>query len=142
MTHAADGVDTTVEIEDAALKRRLARIASRETALALNRKIGEGVLELVKDHLAEMSVTRHKVADRLGAPHSRLTTTTAAMPISMLPAREKSSSQRIFFFSTSQVIIAMDRALTPTATRGRVLSKRVTPSLAGRPMRPQIQVAT
>lgn len=71
MTHAADGVDTTVEIEDAALKRRIARIASRETAVALNRKMGESVLELVKDHLAAMSVTRHKVADRLGAPHSK-----------------------------------------------------------------------
>ena len=64
-------MDTTVEIEDAALKRRIARIASRETAVALNGKIGNGILELVKDHLAAMSVTRHKVADRLGAPHSK-----------------------------------------------------------------------
>ena len=45
-------------------------VASRETAFRLNKHVGSVVLELVKDHLDKMALTRHKTADRLGAAHS------------------------------------------------------------------------
>lgn len=46
-------------------------VASRETAFKLNKHVGNVVLELVKDHLDKMALTRHKTADRLGASHSK-----------------------------------------------------------------------
>ena len=64
-----NGVEITVEIDEARLKRRLA-IATPATMRELNRTIGIKVLERVKDFLARMSWTRHKVANRLGAPKS------------------------------------------------------------------------
>ena len=64
-------MEITVDIDYSKLKRRLAVVASKDTMRKLNRQIGEEVLELTKDHLDQMAVTRHKVADRLGAPHSR-----------------------------------------------------------------------
>ena len=64
-------MELTVDIDDAELKRKLAFLASREMALVINQHIGETVLERTKDHLDQMSVSRHKVADRLGAPHSK-----------------------------------------------------------------------
>jgi len=39
--------------------------------LELAQFVGRRVLEKVKDHLDEMSATRHKTADRLGAQHSK-----------------------------------------------------------------------
>ena len=68
-------MELKVEVDYSRLKRRLAVVASKDTMRSLNRQIGEEVLELTKDHLDEMAdemaATRHKVADRLGAPHSK-----------------------------------------------------------------------
>ena len=61
----------TVTVDDMGLRRKLAKITSAATMRRLNRHIGENVLEFTKDHLDKMAVTRHKVADRLGAPHSK-----------------------------------------------------------------------
>ena len=64
MTIAADFVEIKVKLDSAALRRRLAVVTSSQTMRRLNGHIGNIVLD-------EMSVTRHKVADRLGAPHSK-----------------------------------------------------------------------
>jgi hypothetical protein len=71
LTQAADGVEITVDIDYTKLKRRLSLVASGKTMTALNRHIGNVVLERVKDFLDEMAVPRHKTADRLGARHSK-----------------------------------------------------------------------
>ena len=71
MTHAADCVEIEVKLDTAALRRRLAVVTSSQTMRRLNGHIGNVVLEKTKDHLDKMAATRHKVADRLGAPHSR-----------------------------------------------------------------------
>lgn len=63
-------MEIDVEIDEAALKRRLA-IATPGTMRELNRAIGLKVLGRVRDFLADMSLTRHRTADRLGAPHTR-----------------------------------------------------------------------
>lgn len=60
-----------VRIEDEQLRRRIALVTSPETMRRLNKKIGETVLENTKNFLDDMARDRHKVADRLGAPHSR-----------------------------------------------------------------------
>ena len=70
MTRAADGMELKVEIDSAPLKRRLVLIGSSDTMRRMNACIGQVVLERVKDHLAKMSVSRHKTADRLGARHT------------------------------------------------------------------------
>lgn len=64
-------LEMTVTVDNRGLRRKLALISSAETMRRLNRHIGENVLEFTKDHLDKMAVTRHKVADRLGAPHSK-----------------------------------------------------------------------
>lgn len=71
MTQAEDFVELTVTINDAGLRRRLALIASPDTMRRLNGDMGRVVLEKTKDHLDAMAATRHKVADRLGAEHSK-----------------------------------------------------------------------
>lgn len=71
MTHAADCVEIEVKLDTAALRRRLAVVTSSQTMRRLNGHIGNVALEKTKDFLDEMSVSRHKVADRLGAPHSK-----------------------------------------------------------------------
>lgn len=52
------------------LRRRLGVVLSGERRKAMSEHVGRYVLEKVKDHLDEMSATRHRVADRLGAAHS------------------------------------------------------------------------
>ena len=69
MTIRADGVELSITI-DKALSERLGKIGTPETMRAMNEAVGNAVLERVKDHLAQMSVSRHKVADRLGATHT------------------------------------------------------------------------
>lgn len=64
-------MENAVEIDYSGLRRKLAKITTGVTRKRLNRHIGEVVLEQVKDHLDQMSVERHKIADRLGARHSR-----------------------------------------------------------------------
>ena len=64
-------MDISVEIEDTGLRRKLAFVSSRQMAKDINEAVGREVLERTKDFLDTMSVTRHKVADRLGAPHSK-----------------------------------------------------------------------
>ena len=64
-------MDISVEIEDTGLRRKLAFVSSRQMAKGINEAVGREVLERTKDFLDTMSVTRHKVADRLGAPHSK-----------------------------------------------------------------------
>lgn len=54
-----------------AVVRRISVMTSKKTARELNRHIGNVVLERVKDFLDQMAATRHKTADRLGAPHSK-----------------------------------------------------------------------
>ena len=71
MTLAADFVEIEVKLDSSALRRRLAVVTSSQTMRRLNGHIGNVVLDRTKDFLDEMSVTRHKVADRLGAPHSK-----------------------------------------------------------------------
>jgi hypothetical protein len=64
-------VEIEVKLDSAALRRRLAVVTSSQTMRRLNGHIGNVVLEKTKDFLDEMSVCRHKVADRLGARHSK-----------------------------------------------------------------------
>lgn len=72
LTQAAYGVAIIgIKIDDAQLRKRLSVIASKEALREINRDMGLVVLERTKDFLDEMSATRHKVADRLGAPHSK-----------------------------------------------------------------------
>lgn len=49
------------------LRRRFRVLLDGSGRRRMNEHIGRAVLEGVKDHLAEMSVSRHKVADRLGS---------------------------------------------------------------------------
>ena len=64
-------MEVEVQIDDKAVKRRLARITSTQMRRRLVEHVGGVVLERTKDFLDEMAVTRHKVADRLDAPHSK-----------------------------------------------------------------------
>lgn len=64
-------MEITVQLDDSQLKRRLGVIMSSRTMRRVNESVGLVVLERTKDFLDEMSVSRHKVADRLGARHSR-----------------------------------------------------------------------
>ena len=64
-------MEVEVQIDDKAVKRRLARITSTQMRRRLVEHVGGVVLERTKDFLDQMSVTRHKVADRLGASHSK-----------------------------------------------------------------------
>ena len=60
-----------VEISDRTLMRRISRISSPAVMSAMNKQIGIEVTERLKDFLGEMSVSRHKTADRLGAKPTR-----------------------------------------------------------------------
>lgn len=64
-------MELSVKIDDAGLRRKLALVSSRDTALRMNRAVGNAVLEQTKGFLAQMSVTRHRVADRLGATYTK-----------------------------------------------------------------------
>ena len=46
-------------------------MASKGMLREMTRSVASSLLEFVKDHLDEMAATRHKVADRLGAEHTR-----------------------------------------------------------------------
>ena len=62
----------TVECKGAAdAVRKAARILSRESMRGMNGHVGAYVLEKLKDFLDEMSVSRHRTADRLGAKPTR-----------------------------------------------------------------------
>ena len=63
-------MELKVKIDAKNLLRRIALVTSRETVLRLNRRIGEVVFAHTKGHISEMSPSRHRVADRLGAEHS------------------------------------------------------------------------
>lgn len=52
------------------LRKKLRVILSAEGRRSMNRAIAKQVTEGVKDHIARASVSRHKVADRLGAPRT------------------------------------------------------------------------
>lgn len=52
------------------LRRELGVRLTAASRASLNRKIGERVVDLLRGHLAKMSGSRHKVADRLGATHT------------------------------------------------------------------------
>ena len=64
-------MELTVQLDDSRVRRRLGVIMSDRTMLKVNESVGLVVLERTKDFLDEMSVSRHKVADRLGARHSK-----------------------------------------------------------------------
>lgn len=53
------------------LARRIGAVASKGMLREMTRSVASSLLEFVKDHLDEMAATRHKVADRLGADHTR-----------------------------------------------------------------------
>lgn len=53
------------------LQQKLGTYISQPAMLQLNREIGINVRERTADHLARASVSRHKVADRLGARHTK-----------------------------------------------------------------------
>lgn len=69
MTQAVGCVDIELKIDDAAFRNQLATLegAGRE----MHRVVGAAVLEKVRDHIAQMSVSRHKTANRLGATPTR-----------------------------------------------------------------------
>ena len=48
----------------------LGRMLAPEAMARMNREIAFAVAEMIADHLARASVSRHKTADRLGAPHT------------------------------------------------------------------------
>lgn len=58
------------DISDEGLRRRLSKLASPELMQGLHEALGTAVLERLKDHLSQMSVSRHKTAGRLGATHT------------------------------------------------------------------------
>ena len=64
-------MEVEVQIDDKAVRRKIARITSAPMRRRLVEHVGVQVLEQTKDFLDEMAVSRHKVADRLGAPHSK-----------------------------------------------------------------------
>lgn len=53
------------------LRSELGALLGNERMRRMNREVGINVRERVADHLARASVTRHKVADRLGARHTK-----------------------------------------------------------------------
>ena len=60
--------DLSISVEGVEqLRRKLGVLLDGRGQRRLNEHIGVAVLEGVKDHIAEMSVSRHKVADRLGS---------------------------------------------------------------------------
>lgn len=60
--------DLSISVEGVEqLRRKLGVLLDGGGRRRMNEHIGRAVLEGVKDHLAEMSVSRHKVADRLGS---------------------------------------------------------------------------
>lgn len=74
MTEAAISVMYDMEIAAEGVERvrsELGALLSRSSMLRLNREIGINVREHTADHIARASVTRHKVADRLGAKHTK-----------------------------------------------------------------------
>ena len=69
-------MEVEVQIDDKAVRRKIAKITSTQMRRRLVEHVGGVVLEQTKDFLDEMAagddgVNRHKVADRLGAPHSK-----------------------------------------------------------------------
>lgn len=52
------------------LRRKLGVVLDNGGRRRMNEHIGRATLEGVRDHIAQMSGTRHKVADRLHAPHT------------------------------------------------------------------------
>lgn len=63
-----------LEINTEGLERtrsELGALLTPSAMLRLNREIGINVRERTSDHIARASVTRHKVADRLGAKHTK-----------------------------------------------------------------------
>lgn len=62
----------TIEVKAAGKAiREITRVFSRESLRGLNGHVGVYVTEKLKDYLDEMSVSRHKTADRLGAKPTR-----------------------------------------------------------------------
>ena len=60
-----------VDVDMRELARRIGAVASKGMLREMTRSVASSLLEFVKDHLDEMAATRHKVADRLGAEHTR-----------------------------------------------------------------------
>lgn len=60
----------SIGIDSTKATRKLAKIGSKETRRQINEVVGMATLEHVRDHLSTASVSRHKVADRLGATHT------------------------------------------------------------------------
>lgn len=61
----------TVQVEGVEqIKKALGAAFTPEARRRMTREIGFAVQEKTADHLAQASVTRHRTADRLGAPHS------------------------------------------------------------------------
>lgn len=54
------------------LRKELGALLNANTMRRMNRELGINVRERTADHIAQASVSRHKTADRLGAPHSKL----------------------------------------------------------------------
>ena len=61
--------DVDIDLKDVA--RRIGVVASRSLIPEMTRNVAANMLNFVQDHLDQMASTRHKVADRLGATHTR-----------------------------------------------------------------------
>jgi hypothetical protein len=78
----------TVKVEGVTLlEKALKRPFATDVQRRMNMEIGFNVQERVADHIAMASVTRHKSADRLGAPHSGF--------LEFAPGRIKSESKHV-----------------------------------------------
>ena len=109
-------MDLTVGIDSAAaMEARLGKLASPSLMAKMNKTIGRSVLEETKDHLATMSGSRHKTADRLGAKHTNFLEYAAGRTI-LAGADEKSAT--IVVQNTPGLSRAFgDVTVTPTGGR-------------------------
>ena len=66
----ATNYDIGIDGLEKAMADALGRMLAPEAMKRMNREIAFAVAEMTADHLARASVSRHRTADRLGAPHT------------------------------------------------------------------------